>query len=211
MLDISQIYKRNEELSEQHIKVINNSNRIRKASRECLNSIIQGSASELTKMAILRLINDPRWLSIGGRLLIPVHDELICEVPIQYWEEGSHILAEDMSKAGDFLPFTISTDVEVSMRWYGLSYPCPYSEPESLDNLAEDNIKWIQYCLTEMEYILPVFNDENGEKPRGDAAKGVNGVQTEELTNAIIDYIDKYHIEKNQFISHIKNKVFRGI
>lgn len=206
-----QIYKRNNELYEQHIKVINNRKKITDASRQCLNSVIQGSAAELTKMAILSLFDNERWHELGGRLLIPVHDELICEVPIENYEEAGEVLSKVMSDAGSFLPFTISCDVETSYRWYGLEYPCPYSEPESLDNLNEDNIKWIQYHLLEAEYDLPVYKDENGEKPRGDAAKGVNGKESEELRNAVIDYLHKYHITSDRFIDHIKNKIKSGL
>lgn len=175
------------------------------------NSVIQGSAAELTKMAILRLFDDPRWAELGGRLLIPVHDELICEVPIENWKEAGEVLADVMSAAGSFLPFSISCDVETSLRWYGLEYPCPYIEPESLDNLTEDNIKWIQYHLLENEYTLPVYNDENGDKPRGDAAKGVNGVESEELREVVTDYLHKYQITSDKFIEHIKNKVKSGL
>lgn len=206
-----QIFKRNNELYEQHIKVINNQKKITDASRQCLNSVIQGSAAELTKMAILKLFDNDEWHELGGRLLIPVHDELICEVPIENWEKGGNLLSQIMSDAGNFLPFTISCDVETTQRWYGLEYPCPYTEPESLDNLSEDNIKWIQYHLLENEYDLPVYKDENGDKPRGDAAKGVNGIESDELRDAVADYLHRYHITSDRFLEHIKVKVKSGI
>jgi hypothetical protein len=206
-----QIYKRNNELFEEHIKVINNRKKITDASRQCLNSVIQGSAAELTKMAILKLYSDREWHELGGRMLIPVHDELICEVPIENYEAAGEKLADVMCSAGSFLPFKISCDVETSLRWYGMEYPCPYEEPESLDNLSEDNIKWIQYHLIECEYTLPVYKDENGEKPRGDAAKGVNGKESEELRAAVVDYLHKHHITSEHFLLHIKNKVKSGL
>ena len=71
-------------------------------------------------------------------------------------------IAENMEQAGNFLPFSISCDVEVCRRWYGLEYPCPFEKPQSLDNLSEEGIKWVQYHLFEMEYILPIYKDENG-------------------------------------------------
>lgn len=209
-----QIVKRTKQLYEEKIKVTNNRQKITEASRQCVNSIIQGSAAELTKMAILRLQSDERWKSIGGRLLVPVHDELICEVPIDKWKEGGEILSAVMSEAGDFLPFPISCDVTTSLRWYGLEYPCQYKQPEvlcaDLDDFSPDEIKWIQYHLFENEYILPVYKDENGEKPRGDAALGINGVVSDDMKNAIIDYINRYNITSDQFIDHIKQKVTYG-
>lgn len=206
-----QIWKRNKQLAEEHIKVIDNRKKITDASRECVNSQVQGSAAELTKMAMLRLTSDPRWLKLGGRLLVPIHDELQCEVPVKYYEEGAKILAENMEQAGNFLPFSISCDVETCRRWYGLEYPCPFEKPTSLDNLSEEGIKWIQYHLFEVEYLLPVYKDENGEKPRGMAAKGVNGQDSEEMQAAIDDYVKIHGISREQFIDHIEQLFEYGI
>lgn len=70
-----QRYTITQELREKyHIAVINHSKEISKASRQCFNSVIQGSAAEQTKLAILMLETDPRWKAIGGRLILPVHD-----------------------------------------------------------------------------------------------------------------------------------------
>lgn len=174
------------------------------------NSVVQGSAADLTKMAILNLCNNKRWQEIGGRLLVPVHDELITEVPAQYAEEGANILSDCMCGAASFMPFPITCDVETSYRWYGMEYPCPYPKPESLTDYNSDEIKWIQYHLVEMEYKLPVYKDENGEKPRGDAAKGVNGVESPEMKAAIEDYIKSRHISSDKFIDTIAKEVDMG-
>ena len=174
------------------------------------NSIIQGSAAELTKMAILKLENNKEWQRIGGRLLVPIHDELLTEVPARYAEEGAKILSDSMCGAADFMPFPITCDVETTYRWYGMEYPCPYKKPESIDTYDEDEIKWIQYHLREAEYLLPVLKDENGEKPRGDAAKGVNGIRTPEMESAIDDYIKARHILRDDFIDAIDKEVDLG-
>ena len=207
-----QIVKRTKELYENDkIKVINNRQRITEASRQCVNSIIQGSAAELTKMAMLLLVADERWKAIDGRLLVPIHDELLCEVPIEHAEEGAKLLGEIMSAAGDFLPFPISCDVETSYRWYGLSYPAEYPVPSSIDTVEPEEIKWIQYHLLECEYSLPVYPDANGEKPRGDAAKGINGVVSDELMSAIHSYMTHYRLTSSAaFLKHIKRYVHLG-
>lgn len=161
---------------------------------------------------MLRLANDPDWQRIGGRLLVPVHDELIAEVPIQYWEEGGEILSRAMVEAADFLPFPSKCDVTTTLRWYGLEYPCKYPQPQSLNNLSSDEVKWVQYHLVELEYNLPILKDENGEKPRGDAAMGVNGAVTEEYQDAIKHYMNRYSISSDQdFIEHISRKVVKGV
>ena len=179
------------------------------------NSIVQGSAAEMTKLAMLRLTRNKRWNEIGGKLLVPIHDELLCEVPMEYAEEGAQILSDSMCGAGDFLPFTISCDVTTNYRWYGLDYPCQYKKPEhfdhnNLEDLTPDEIKWVQYMLFENEYILPVFKNENGEKPKGDAALGVNGILSDDMDTAIIDYEMMYGITDNEFVDHIFEKVDQG-
>ena len=203
-----QIAKRTKQLyEEEHIRVINNRPKINDATRQCVNSVVQGSAADLTKMAILNLCNNKRWQEIGGRLLVPVHDELITEVPEQYAEEGAKILSDCMCGAASFMPFPITCDVETSYRWYGMEYPCPYPKPPYWTVCSSDEIKWIQYHLVEMEYKLPVYKDKNGEKPRGDAAKGVNGVESPEMKAAIEDYIKSRHISSEEFIDYIDKEV----
>lgn len=206
-----QTVKRTRELTDEKIRVINNTNRINDATRLCVNSIVQGSAADMVKLALIHLENNEEWHKIGGRLVTVVHDECIAEVPIEHYEEAGQILSSCMSEAGNFLPFPINCDITTTLRWYGLEYPCPYEEPKSLDELNESNIKWIQYMLIESEYLLPVFKDENGDKPLGDAAEGVNGVQTDEMWDCVHDYIEKYGIDTEKFISHIKNNVIYGI
>ena len=205
-----QIYKRIKQLEEiEHIKVINNTNKIAKASRKCCNSIIQGSAAELTKIAILKVFNDPEWKALGGRVLLPVHDELIAEIPIRNAEKGGEILSRLMSEAGNFLPFKINCDVTTTLRWYGLAYPCVYTKPTSIEDyskLTESEIAWLQYHLFELEYALPIHK-KVGVKLEGDAALGVDGEWSDEMDRFITEYISKNKISKEEFLDHIEYKV----
>lgn len=207
-----QIAKRTKELAEEHIRVINNRSKITDASRKCVNSAVQGSAAEMTKLALLNIFNSDEWKQIGGKVLVPVHDEIIVEVPAENAEKGAELLSSMMSDAGNFLPFPINCDVETWYRWSGMDAPCPYKEPLyfNLDEMVEDEVKWVQYHVVECEYSLPIFKDENGEKPRGDAAKGVNGLVTDELKSIVQDYCHRYSITTDEFISHIKKRVQEG-
>ena len=203
-----QIVKRNKELYEKyHIQVVNNTRKKGDASRECVNSRVQGSAADMTKMALIRIANDPRMEEMHAKIIVPVHDEILIVAPQEYAEQAGEVLSEDMQKAGEFMPFPIKCDVETSYRWYGLAYPCPYKRPESIHTEDPDEVKWIQYCLFEMEYLLPVFKDENGEKPKGDAAKGVNGIITDEMDAAIQDYMTKWKVTEENFIEDIWDRV----
>lgn len=178
------------------------------------NSVVQGSAADLTKMAILELEHNNRWKEIGGRLLVPVHDELIAEVPIEYAEEGGKILSKCMCDAADFLPFPSKCDVTTSFRWYGVEYPCPYTKPKSIedvDSLDPDEIKWIQYYLYDLEYSFPVYKEPDGSKPRGDAALGINGVVSDQLKENINKYLEKRRISKDDFVEDIEYRVTQGV
>jgi hypothetical protein len=157
---------------------------------------------------MLRLNNTKRWHEIGGRLIIQVHDELIAEVPIEHWKEGGEILSKSMKDAASYLPFPSKCDVTTTIRWNGLEFPCQYTKPSSvdLDNLNEDEIKWLQYHLAEMEYTLPVLDKE----ARGDAARGVNGQVTDEMVKAIDNYKSTYGVDNDTIIDHIENFVIYG-
>ena len=174
------------------------------------NSIIQGSAADFTKTALLSVATDPRWEACGGQILTVVHDEIIAQAPIEYWEEAAKVLREDMEGAGSFLPFPINCDVEVSYRWYGLEAPCKYKKPKRIDTEDFDEIRWLQYHLVELEYHLPSFKDADGNDPIGDAAHGISGQRSPQMEEAIIQYCDRYNILEEDFIKDIEQRVEVG-
>lgn len=177
------------------------------------NSRIQGGAADMTKMAILSVESNKDWHKLGGVLINCVHDELIAEVPIDCWKEGGEVLSDCMCGAASFLPFSMKCDVETSLRWYGLSYPCPYDKPESLDildNLSESNICWLQYMMVENEYILPVHESKNGEPVLGDKLHGVDGIWSTELASALEDWQNKHNVSKDNLIEALYNYTVLG-
>lgn len=174
------------------------------------------SAADVTKMAMLRLEHDKEWKEIGGRFILPVHDELICEIPIKNVKKGEEALARCMESAGDFLPFPLRCDVDTTLRWYGLPFDeiMGKEKPSSLkwSELSTSNIEWIQCMIVENEYILPVLKEPDGSKPKGIRARGVNGVITDELKEAVDSYMKRYGLEDdNSFLDHIEAKVIRGV
>ena len=171
-------------LNEIGISVRDNRAFIQRATRQTVNAVIQGSAADQTKLAMIELYNNEEWHKIGGRILIPVHDEILAEVPIENCKRGAEILSSCMLKAADYLPFPSKCDVTTTIRWYGLEYPCPYEKPTSL-NLSEDNIRWIQYHLFEAGYVLPIIPDPSGKELEGNAVYGINGIMTKEVNDFI--------------------------
>lgn len=102
------------------IRIIDNGGKIADATRQCVNSRIQGSAADLTKLAMIKLDNNQELRDLGFRLLIPVHDEVIAECPEQNVKQCARLLAEVMSKAAEeILKMPIKCDVAVTKEWYG--------------------------------------------------------------------------------------------
>lgn len=210
-----QIVKRTKQLYEEKIKVVNNRPKITEASRMIVNSRVQGSAADLTKLAILRLENNPEWKEIGGKFIVPIHDELLVEVPFEHREKGAQILKQSMESAGSFLPFPISCDIEETFRWYGLTVDdiLSYEKPSAVNysEWSESNICWLQCMLTECEYQMPVFKNEDGSKPIGIAAHGVNGKWSDKMDKSIHDYLTRYNVSITDFLDNIEKRVIDGI
>ena len=109
-----------EEASKEGIKILDNGVKIADAERQVVNSRIQGSAADMSKLAMILVGNDKRLKELGFKLLIPVHDELIAECPKENAKEASKLFADLMSKAAESkLTVPISCDVEITERWYG--------------------------------------------------------------------------------------------
>jgi len=86
------------------------------ARRQLLNSVCQGGNADLIKLAMVRLNkNRPSWLKI----LVTLHDELLCAVPRSKVEEGAEILRWAMVGEGihEILRVPLVTDVKVCERW----------------------------------------------------------------------------------------------
>ena len=104
------------------IWIIDNGMKIADAKRQCVNARIQGSAADLTKLALIDLYNNDTLRQLGFKLLIPVHDEIIAECPEENAKECSRLLAEVMSHAAEkILGLPFKCDVEITHAWYGES------------------------------------------------------------------------------------------
>lgn len=110
-----------ESAKKQGILIKDNGGYIAEAKRQTVNSRIQGSAADQTKIAMILIGNDKQLREWGFRLLLPVHDELIGECP----EENAKVVAERYSQlmieAAKDLDVPSKCDVEISYCWYGKS------------------------------------------------------------------------------------------
>ena len=109
-----------EEANKEGIWIVDNGAKIADAQRQCVNARIQGSAADMSKLAMILVGNDERLKELGFRLLIPVHDELIAECPEENVKECSERFAYLMAKAAESgLSIPIKCDVEITRAWYG--------------------------------------------------------------------------------------------
>ncbi len=80
------------------------------------------SAADMSKLAMIKVGNDKRLKELGFKLLIPVHDELIGECPIENAKECAERFAYLMNIAPmDKFTIPMSCDVEITYSWYGES------------------------------------------------------------------------------------------
>jgi DNA polymerase I-like protein with 3'-5' exonuclease and polymerase domains len=122
------------------IIIKDNNKKIQDAKRQAMNSPIQGSAGDMVKNAMVYIRNykfienkpnknsydlelvklAKEFESLGGKLLIQVHDELLAEAPIKNVFRVSEIMSEIMVKsAADVISVSMRCDTVVLDRWNG--------------------------------------------------------------------------------------------
>ncbi len=86
------------------------------AERQAVNTLIQGSAADIIKMAMISVYNDEELKSYNAQLLLQVHDELILSVPDEYAVKAGERVAHLMANALDYYnkKFDIPLKVEYS-------------------------------------------------------------------------------------------------
>lgn len=103
----------------QGIEVKDYSYQISEQSRKCLNARIQGSAADMSKLAMIEIDKDERLKRLDCYLLLMIHDEVICECPIENHKEAITYIKEDMEKVASHLPVPFKSDPETAPCWYG--------------------------------------------------------------------------------------------
>ena len=93
-----------------------NANIRKAAEREAINMPIQGTASDIVKIAMLHVEEEFKRNSLEARLLMQVHDELLVEVPEKEVEKVKEILKHEMETAVS-LDVPLVADVGVGDNW----------------------------------------------------------------------------------------------
>ena len=88
------------------------------AERQAFNSLIQGSAADLQKLAMIRAYNDPRR-GDDIAMLMTVHDEIVLSAPDDKAELATSILREAMTGPAiqDLLRVPLTIEVNTADRW----------------------------------------------------------------------------------------------
>ena len=106
-------------LRAQGISVVDNSMKVQDAERQCVNARVQGSSADLTKLAMIELANNQELCNLGFKMLIPVHDEIIAECPIENAVRCAELMSKCMRDAGKDLCVPLKCDVDAFYNWYG--------------------------------------------------------------------------------------------
>jgi DNA polymerase-1 len=93
-----------------------NANIRKAAEREAINMPIQGTASDIVKIAMLHVEDELERRNLKSRLLMQVHDELLLEVPEGEVEELMKLLKHEMETAVS-LDVPLVADVGVGDNW----------------------------------------------------------------------------------------------
>ena len=136
------------------ILVTDNTGIIAKAERQSVNSIVQGGAATLTKMAMRDLYYDPELQRLGYHMLITVHDEVLGECPkenIEEVEKRVYYIMTSVSKP--FLNVPMDIDADIGDKWYINNYISSI-EAEFKDLQAGNTKKNIKPMTSEEAYAV---------------------------------------------------------
>jgi DNA polymerase-1 len=84
--------------------------------RTAVNAVIQGTAADLIKLAMIRVQHRIREQGLPGRMLLQIHDELLFETPPAAAAELAALVREEMSSVMD-LAVPLKVDVKVGPNW----------------------------------------------------------------------------------------------
>jgi len=90
------------------------------AERTAINTILQGSAADLIKMAMLNIHRRLKKEKLDGRMLLQIHDELVFECRKDQVEALAALVAEEMTTALPLDGVPLEVDVGVGPNWLDL-------------------------------------------------------------------------------------------
>src|SRR5262245_27886430 len=93
-----------------------------RAEREAVNMPMQGSASDIVKLAMLRVAESLRREKLKARMILQVHDELVFEVPKKEVEKTTQVVKAAMESAAK-IATPLIVEIGVGENWVDAK-PC---------------------------------------------------------------------------------------
>jgi DNA polymerase-1 len=84
--------------------------------RLAVNMVIQGTAADIMKLAMVRARDELRSAGLSTRLVLQIHDELLFEAPVDEVTDASAIIEREMAEAFEMDP-PLEVDVGVGENW----------------------------------------------------------------------------------------------
>ena len=84
--------------------------------RQAKNTVIQGSAADIFKLATFQVIRRLREQGYRSRAFLPVHDELVFDVPLEELEAVTSLVVDTMENVCE-LHVPLKVNVEVGYNW----------------------------------------------------------------------------------------------
>lgn len=122
------------------VVIRNNDGFISEAERQSVNARVQGGAATMTKKAMNLIYRDEQLKSLGFKLMLAVHDELIGECPEENSEKVADRLCDLMKHSAEpecVVPF--KCDAVIEKTWYLTDYT---------DNVVKDFSKLVKEGLS---------------------------------------------------------------
>jgi DNA polymerase-1 len=82
------------------------------AERMAINSVVQGSAADMIKIAMVNVFRRMKKENAKGKLLLQVHDELVFETPADVVEQEAAWIREEMQAA-----MQLKVPLKVEIGW----------------------------------------------------------------------------------------------
>jgi DNA polymerase I len=81
-----------------------------------VNMVIQGTAADIMKLAMVRARDELRGAGLHTKLVLQIHDELLFEAPEGEVTAASEIIEREMAEAFEMDP-PLGVDVGVGQNW----------------------------------------------------------------------------------------------
>ena len=89
----------------------------RDGDRAAVNLKIQGTAADITMLAMIRCAQDPHLRRLDVKMLLQVHDELVFEIPEENVKEAAPIIQYHMEHPGLYLKVPLRAEPGIGNNW----------------------------------------------------------------------------------------------